>query len=454
MFRRKVYQDLINWKESLKTKKKAFILKGLRQIGKTTIIRKFADDTYRNVVYMNFKIEPSLKRAFSADLDVNSLITNISILKPATKFIPFETVIIFDEIQECSGARASIKAFIEDGRFDIIASGSLLGIKGYNNKYSGGVPVGFEHTVYMKPMDFEEFLWAKGLSEDNIQYLRQCFENKSPIRQPIHDAMLRYFKEYICVGGMPAVVDIFIKTNDFNQARQEQIDILESYKDDYGKHLDEHENEQINKSLLARINNVYNSIPAQLAKENKKFMYSQLEKKGTSSKYDPAIQWLVDYGLITYCYNLNLLEEPLSGNKNSNCFKLYFADTGLFIAMLDADTPSKIMFGDLGVYKGSIYENIVADSFSKSNRELYYYNKDGRLEIDFVTKHNNQITLVEVKATTGNTKSAKTVLENKEKYKNVNSLIKLGEYNIGSVVDNLHNIKITIPYYLAFLIKD
>lgn len=454
MFQRKIYQDLVNWKESLKTKKKAFVLKGLRQIGKTTIINEFAKDNYENVIYINFKLEASLKKAFSNDLDVNLLITNISALKPNVKFIPFKTVIIFDEIQECSGARASIKSFIQDGRFDIIASGSLLGIKGYNSNYNGGAPVGFEHTVYMKPMDFEEFLWAKGLNDETLSYIKDCFDKKTAVSQPIHEAMLRYFKEYLCVGGMPAVVDVFVKTNDINQARQEQRDILESYKDDYGKHLDENENEHLNKVLLAKINKVYDSIPSQLAKENKKFMYSQLEKKGSSSKYDSAIQWLVDYGLVSYCFNLNLLEQPLSGNKNSNCFKLYVGDTGLFTAMLDDNTPSEILYGNLGIYKGAIYENIIADAFVKMGRELYYYNKEGKLEIDFVTKYNNSISLIEVKATTGNTKSSKTVLTNKQTYKSINSLIKLGEYNVGVTSDEYGNTKLTIPYYMAYLLKE
>ncbi len=217
-------------------------------------------------------------------MEPNKIISILNLLKPELKFIPFETVIVFDEIQECSGARASIKPFMEEGKYDIIASGSLLGIKGYNKKYKGGVSVGFEHTVYMKSMDFEEYLWAKGINETALNALYDCFYNKKPISNVIHNKMLEYFKEYICIGGMPAVVDMFLKTNSFEKARKEQRDILESFKDDFAKRLNEDEEEVVDSTLLARINKVYNSIPSQLAKENKKFVYSKLEKKATSEK--------------------------------------------------------------------------------------------------------------------------------------------------------------------------
>ena len=448
MFERKIESELNNWKESLNYKKKAFLLKGLRQVGKTVIIKKFAEENYENVVYINFKVEIEVKKAFDGNLNVDEIIRNISFIKIDSKFVPYKTVLIFDEIQECSGARSSIKSFMEDGRFDVIESGSLLGIKGYNRKYRGGVSVGFEHTVYMKPMDFEEFLWAKGISKNDISYLKECFNKREKISIPVHEAMLRYFREYICVGGMPAVVQAYLKNNSYRSALIEQRDILEGYKDDFGKHLNEKEEEEVDEVLLGRINKVYNSIPSQLAKENNKFMYSNVEKKGTSTKYDPAIQWLVDYGLINYCYNLHLLESPLEGNKIDNIFKLYVSDTGLFVSMLEDGASQDIMLGDIGQYKGYIYENIIADAFSKMPKPLYYYSKDSGLEIDFITKYNNEIMLIEVKSKNGNTKSSKTIINNKTMYPNVNGIIKLGEYNIGEASNIL-----TIPYYLAFLLS-
>ena len=448
MFKRKIEKDLELWKNSLEIKKKAFVLKGMRQVGKTTVIKDFASKNYKNVIYINFKVDLNLKQAFSSDLEPTNIIKILNLLRPDFKFVPNKTVIIFDEIQECSGARASIKPFMEDGKYDIIASGSLLGIKGYNKKYQGGVSVGFEHTVYMKSMDFEEYLWAKGVSEDTLKEIYDCFDQKKPINNIIHRKMLDYFKEYICIGGMPAVVDAFLKTNSFIYARNEQRDLLNAFKDDFAKHLNEYEEEVVDSSLLARINKVYDSIPSQLAKENKKFTYSKLEKKATSQKYDPAIEWLYDYGLVEYCYNLSNLDFPLQGNKIYNIFKLYLTDTGLFVSMLDDDSMSNILLGNMGIYKGIIYENIIADAFIKNNIPLYYFSKDSGLEIDFIISYKMNVTLIEVKATNGNTKSSKVVLKDKVKYPNVNYLIKLCESNITNTDNTL-----TIPYYMAFLIK-
>ena len=445
MFKRKIMAEFEAWKNS-SGRKKALVVKGLRQIGKTYSVREFAKANYENIVYVNFKENESAKKIFDADLNVNRIIIDLSALIPGIHFVEGKTVIIFDEIQECANARSSIKPFCEDGRFDIIATGSLLGIKGYNKKKSKGVPTGFERIIYMKPMDFEEFLWAKGIGEDVIQYLRDCYKNKTPVSDATHQAMLRYFKEYICVGGLPYIVDQFISTNDMNVVWQEQHDIIEEYKDDFGKHLDENENEEIDLALLARINRVFESIPAQLAKENKKFVFSALEKKARTENYLPAIQWLCDFGIITLCHNLNNITDPLEGNKIDNIFKIYMQDSGLFISMLDRDCASKILLGELGCYKGAIFENIIADSFSKQDRKLYYFHKDSGLEIDFVSKVNNDISLIEVKATTGNTKSAKTVLKNSQY--DVNVCYKLSENNIG-IAENI----ITIPYYMTFLLK-
>lgn len=445
MFRRKITDELIAWKNG-GGKKKALVIKGMRQIGKTYIVRAFAEKNYKNVVYINFKDNDSIKTVFDGDFVVNRMTVDISAMIPGVNFVPGQTVIIFDEIQECANARASIKAFMLDGRYDVICTGSLLGIKGYNKKKGKGIPTGFEHIVYMKPMDFEEFLWAKGIGEPVINELKRCFENRIPVSEAIHRAMLRYFKEYICVGGLPYVVDRFISTNDMNVVYSEQRDILEEYKDDFGKHLDENERESVDLTLLARINRVFDSIPAQLAKENKKFTYAQLEKKARGENYQAAIQWLYDAGIINICYNLSNTTLPLEGNKLDNMFKIYMQDSGLFVAMLERGTAGRILSGDLGMYKGAIFENIIADCFSKKDKKLYYFHKDSGLEIDFVTPYNDEAAIIEVKAVGGNTKSAKTVLNNKEKY-NVNLCIKLSENNVG-----FENEILTVPYYMAFLL--
>ena len=446
MFRRKIVSELESWKSDT-GKKKALVIKGLRQIGKTYTVKAFAEENYENVVYIDFKKNISAKQAFNNDLVVDRIVLDLSAMIPDAHFVPGKTCIIFDEVQECSGARASIKSFMEDGRYDIICTGSLLGIKGYNKKSGKGIPVGFERTVYMKPMDFEEFLWAKGISEEVIEYIKECYRSRTPIRDAVHTAMLRYFREYICVGGLPYIVDRFIETNDMNTVYQEQKDILEEYKDDFGKHLNENEEEVVDLTLLARTNRVFDSIPTQLAKENKKFVYAQLEKKGRSEHYQAAIQWLYDAGLVNICYNLSAIDEPLEGNKLDNIFKLYMQDSGLFIAMLGKGSAGKILNGEMGIYKGAVYENIIADCFSKQDRPLFYFHKDSGLEIDFVTKENDEVTLIEVKATTGNIKSAKTILNKKDIY-HAKKCIKLSENNIG-IADDI----ITIPYYLAFMME-
>ena len=436
---------MLAWKNT--PNKKALIVKGLRQVGKTTSVRAFAQQNYENVVYVNFKSNNSAKRIFDDDLVINRITTDLSALLPDARFVSYKTVIIFDEIQECANARSSIKAFVEDGRYDVIGTGSLLGIKGYNKKKSKGVPVGFEKTIYMKPMDFEEFLWAKGIQQTVIDYLKDSYRSLTRISETTHRAMIRYFKEYICVGGMPRVVNVFVTSNDMNAVYDEQRDLIEEYKDDFGKHLDENEQEETNMVLLTRINNVFDSIPAQLAKENKKFVFSAMSKKGRSSEYMPAIQWLKDYGLINFCYNLSTIDRPLEGYKIDNIFKLYFVDSGLFISMLERGTASKILNDNLNIYKGAIYENIIADAFSKNGISLYYFHKESGLEIDFVSVINDLLSIVEVKARTGNSKSAKTVLNDKTRY-NADNMIKLGEYNIG-VKGNM----ITLPFYLSFLLQ-
>lgn len=355
-------------------------------MGKTFIVERFARENYESVVLIDFKANESMKAAFEGDFVVDRMTLDISACMPRARFIPGRTVLVFDEVQECANARASVKAFMADGRYDVVCTGSLLGIKGYSRKEGRGVPTRSERILYMKPMDFEEFLWAKGVSRDVIAYLGECLRARTPISKATHQAMLRHFREYICVGGLPAVLDTFLATNDMNAMLQEQRDLIDEYKNDFGKHLDENEREAVDYELLARVNGVFDSIPAQLAKENKKFLYSLLQKKERSETYQAAIQWLCDAGVATLCHNLKAPQAPLEGNKTDNVFKLYMQDTGLFVAMLEQGTAAEILSGNLGMYKGAIYENIVADALSKMGRELYCYRKDSGLEVDFVTR--------------------------------------------------------------------
>ncbi|MBR3693767.1 MAG: ATP-binding protein [Erysipelotrichales bacterium] len=448
MFKRKIYSELLTWKESLKIKKRALVIKGLRQVGKTTIVKNFCQENYENVVYINFMDNNTIKKIFDNDLIIDNIIRDLSAALPESRFIPNKTVIIFDELQECSNARASIKPFMLDGRFDIVATGSLIGLRGYNKKKSKGIPTGFEKTITMKAMDFEEYLWAKGIKEESISYIRSCFYKHEKVSEVVNDSMLDYFKEYLCVGGMPDVVNTFLITHDLNQVYDIQSNILEDYKDDFGKHLDEEENTQINKTELTKIMEVYNSIPNQLAKENKKFQYSVISKNAKGREYRNAITWLEEFGLISLCYNLSVLELPLEGNKIDDIFKVYVADTGLFMAMLEKGSVNNVLNGDLKIYKGAIFENIIADAFHKLGKKLYYYKKDSGIEVDFITRFDNVITAIEVKATNGNAKSLKEITSNKEKY-NVTSNFKLIDGNIGST-GSIN----TIPLYMAFLINE
>ncbi len=447
MFERKIYNEIVSWHNSLNIKKRALIIKGLRQIGKTTIVKRFCESHYENVIYIDFMHNPSIKSLFDKDLNVDELIVSLSAYNLKYKFIPYKTIIIFDELQECANARAAIKPFMEDGRFDIICTGSLLGLRGYNKKVSLGVSTGFEKIIIMHSMDFEEYLWAIGLDKSVIEHIRNAFLNKTKVLPAINEQLMKYFKEYLCVGGLPDVVNVFINTHDLNQVKEIQQSILESYKDDFGKHLNSKETQEINETELEKIMEVYNSIPRQLAKENKKFQYKLIANNGNSRKYNNAITWLEEFGLIKKCYNLSNLELPLDAYKDSDVFKIYVADTGLFVAMLEDGTCDNIINGDLKIYKGAIFENIIADAFNKSHKELYYYHKQSGLEIDFVTKYNNELTVIKVKATNENAKSLKEVLNNKNKY-NVKNNFKLANTNVG--ITNGIN---TIPLYMAFLIK-
>lgn len=445
MFKRKIMNEILKWEESLKIKKRALVIKGLRQVGKTTIVKHYCKEKYNYVVYINFMDNTSLKKIFDNDLVVNDIVRDLSAAIPTAKFVPNETVIIFDELQECSNARSAIKPFMIDGRYDIIATGSLIGLRGYNKKKSKGVPTGFEYTITMYPMDFEEYLYAKGISEDSLDYVKNCFFKKEKVSDSLNSSFMNYFKEYLCVGGMPDVVDLFLKTNDLNQVYDLQRNILEQYKDDFGKHLDEKEEEKINKKELTRIMDVYNSIPNQLAKENKKFKYSEISKNARAREYFESIMWLNEFGLVNICYNLSNLELPLDAYKIDDEFKIYVADTGLFIAMLEKGTTNNILNGDLKIYKGAIFENIIADSFAKNSKNLYYYSETRGLEIDFITKYNDELTLVEVKATNGNAKSLKEVLSS-DKY-SVNKGFKLVDGNL-----SVNNSVTNIPLYMAYLL--
>lgn len=445
MLKRKIETDLANWKKS--KDRKPLVIKGIRQCGKTYIVQKFTKENYESVVYMNFILEPDKKSAFTGNMDVDTIILNLSALIQGSRFIKGKTCIILDEIQECKEARTALKSFHIDGRFDVIATGSLWGVKGYGksrkkNEEEGqdSVPVGYETVIEMYPLDFEEFLWANGINDSVINAIKSCFENEKPVPDGIHKAMMELLYRYVIVGGLPEVVNRFLETKNIELIYKVQRNLIDEYEEDMVKYADDADKPSIREC--------FESIPKQLAKENKKFQYSLVKKGGRASQFIGSLQWLEDAGIVRRCYNTQITELPLEGNSIKDCFKVYTTDIGIFIAMLDYGTQADILKGNLLGYKGAIFENLMADFLCKSGQKLYYFHKDSGLELDFLVRFKGECVILEVKAKTGKAKSMATVLKNKNVY-HVKNAIKLGQYNVGREGDIL-----TIPLYMGFLIKD
>lgn len=440
MLRRKITDYLNLWKQD--TEHKPLVIKGCRQCGKTYSVLNFAYHNYKNVIYINFIEKPKLTEAFQDSLDVDNILMNLTAMGVASKLETGNTCLILDEIQECPEARTALKFFKIDGRIDVIATGSLLGVKGYGVHGNApiSIPVGYETIVTMYPLDFEEFLWANGINESIINRLKEHLETFTPVTTALHSKMRQLLLQYTIVGGMPEAVNSFISTHDISRVQDVQQSIIVGYEEDMIKYADSFDR--------SKIRECFESIPKQLSKENKKFKYSVVRIGGKSSHYIGSLQWIEDAGVIRRCYNLSIPELPLDGNAIDNMFKVYLADTGLFVSMLEQGTASDILQGNLYTYKGAIAENLVADIFGKMGRKLYYYRKDSGLEIDFVMRYKGKCTLVEVKATTGDAKSLRTILNHPEKY-HVNAAIKLGDYNIGQ-----NGPLITLPTYLAFLLQE
>ena len=442
MYNRKIISKLQEWKQT--PNHKPIVVKGVRQCGKTTSVRYFAEHNYQEVIYLDFRQKPQYKRFFAPDLDVSSIIMRMSTSPDLQQysFTPGKTCFLFDEIQDCPMARASLKYFFLDGRFDVLCTGSLLGVNGYrtNDEEQASIPVGFEEIINMYPMDFEEWLWAHGMKQSVFNYLQDCFRNEKPIDDSIHDTMREYLINYIMVGGMPEVVDCFLKTKQLNQVLKIQRRIVEDYKADMIKYAFPADK--------VRIVECFSSIPAQLAREYKKFTYSSIKQGMRGRDYAACLRWIEDAGIIRRCYNINETTLPLEGQRIDSEFKVYMADIGLLISMLEDGTQASVQQGDLGMYKGAIYENVVADMLGKMERKLYYFHKDSGLEIDFVIRYKGACVPLECKATTGKAKSLKTILKNKDVY-HVDQALKLGNYNIGRDGELL-----TMPMYMAFLITE
>lgn len=434
--KRKTDAFLANWKAD--PDRKPLIVKGPRQVGKTESIRRFARNNYESVIEINFVEEPKYKMITADGYKAEDIIKNISRIDPSKKFIDGKTLIFFDELQEFPEIATALKFFKIDGRFDVICSGSMLGVN-YRRIESNSVGYKTDHTMYS--LDFEEFLWARGYEDDFISDILGHMKSLKPFNEVEMSVLSGLFLDYCILGGMPAVVREYIIKGTFEGSLEVQRQLVADYKEDIRKYAEGMDQ--------TRILNVYNHIPVQLAKDNKKFQISKVASGARFRDYRGCIEWLADSGMVNICYCMNFPELPLKGNYDEGKYKIYFADSGLLVAMLDEEAQDDLRTNrNLGVYKGALYENVVGEALVKSGYDLYYYKReDSTLEQDFFVRTKDSLIPVEVKATHGTAKSLKTLI-NSEKYSDIRCGIKLTAGNIGRS-GSIY----TFPYFCAFLLK-
>lgn len=433
--KRKIDSYLLDWKKN--PDRMPLIIKGARQIGKTSSIEHFAK-TYKYFVEINFITDPQYKKIFLSGYSPENIIKEISLINPEFKFVPNETLILFDEMQVCPDCATCLKFFKLDGRYDVICSGSLLGI---NYEEITSVSVGYKTDYEMHSLDFEEFLWAKGYSQSQIDGIYEHIKNIEPFSENEFDIWMNCFREYIITGGMPKVVNLFIEQNNFSGILQEQRQILKAYEEDilkYAKGLEK-----------SKLKNVYFHIPVFLAKENKRYQITKVASGARNREYIGTIDWLKDAGIINVCYNLEQPELPLKGNYKPTEYKIYYRDTGLLIASLDEEAQIDLRHNkNFNTYKGAIFENIVGDILVKQGYKLFYYkNEKSTVEMDFFIRDANSLVPVEVKATDNPTASLKNLIR-KDKYSDIHYGIKLCDKNVG-----FNGTFYTFPYFCTFLLK-
>lgn len=402
MLKRTVYDKLIRWKES--QNRRALCIIGARQTGKTTIIREFGKKNYKYFVEINFVTDKDAEKIFDDSLDADTIIENLTAFK-MQKMEPGETLVFLDEIQECPNARSAIKFLVEDGRFDYIESGSLLGVR---HREVRSYPVGFEEICYMYPMSFEEFIIANGVQESTLEMLDSCCRTESEVSQSVHDTMLKLFYTYIVVGGMPAAVQTYITTHDIGKVVNIQREILELYRQDISKYAEG--NDKI------KIRAIFDSIPAQLDDKNRRFFLSKVDKNGRQNRYENSFLWLSDAGVALPSYNVTEPQPPLQLNEKRNIFKLFMNDTGLLCAACMKNIQFDILQGNVAVNMGSILENLFAQAIKCNGFSLNYYESKKYGEIDFVVQNGMMIDLIEIKS--GNDYTKHPALDNMMKTDN------------------------------------
>lgn len=436
MLKRKIDKYLTDWKN--KPDRKPLIIKGARQIGKTRSVEWFAGQNYASVIEINFIEQKKYREIFNDGFEVDAILKNISLLNPELKFIPGNTIFFFDELQACPNCATSLKFFKLDGRFDVICSGSLMGIS-YNEIESNSV--GYKEDYEMHSMDFEEFLWAMGYNDEFMADLLSHMLDVKPLSELQMDTLMSLFRDYVIIGGMPEVVSTYVRNKNFSGTLDIQRQLLKDYEEDITKYV-----EGLDK---AKVKAVYNHISTFLAKENKRFQITKIARNARNRDYMGCVEWLADAGVVNVCYCLNQPELPLKGNYDPKMYKIYFKDTGLLIASLDEEAQEDLRANrNLGTYKGAIYENIVGDMLVKQGYRLFYYHSDRpALEMDFFIRDADSLIPVEVKANDGATASLNRLL-NDDKYNDVKYGIKLGYRNIG-----FNGKFYTFPYFLTFLLR-
>lgn len=394
MLRRKIIESLDRW--AVRDHKKALFVEGARQVGKTTSIREFSKSRFKHYIEINFIKKPLAKRAFDGDLDTQTIVMNLSMMGFGT-FVPHETVIFLDEIQECPQARTAVKFLVEDGAYAIVESGSLLGINYKGETHPDGdtideiasIPVGYEEHLEMYPLDFEEFLWACGIKNEIVKILEESFDNVTPVADFVHNRIMELYRKYLVVGGLPEVVDNFVRNEDFSHTVSTQIDLIKGYRHDISKYAGK------DKDIVKRI---FDAIPSQLAKQDKRFVIANLEENASRRKFADPTQWLIDAGMAYYATNVNALILPFSNYENRKLYKLYMLDTGLVCNMSLNGRQFEVMNGEIGINEGALTENFVAAELAKKGVSLHYHDKKSKHELDFVVATPKGIKIIEVKS--------------------------------------------------------
>ena len=436
LLRRKIDTYLATWKEN--PDRKPLVVKGARQVGKTSSVKWFAARHYASIIEINFVEQKKYRHVFDDGFEVDAILKNISLLDPDLKFIPGDTLFFFDELQACPNCATSLKFFKQDGRFDVICSGSLMGIS-YREIESNSV--GYKEDYEMHSMDFEEFLWAKGYEDGFVEDLYGHMLRLEPLSPLQMDVLLDLFRDYAVIGGMPEAVATYVRNRNFSGTLAIQRQLLKDYEEDITKYV-----EGLDK---AKVKAVYGHITTFLAKENKRFQVTRIARNARNREYVGCVEWLADAGVVNVCHCLNYPELPLKGNYDPKLYKIYFKDTGLLVASLDEEAQEDLRANrNLGTCKGAIYENIVGDMLVKQGYSLYYYRSDKpAIEMDFFVRDADSLVPVEVKAADGATASLNSLLKG-EKYPDVKYGIKLGYKNIG-----FNGRFYTFPYFLTFLLR-